>query len=80
MSILLQLQHRIPKVIEGYSGWFHSIDELINKIRYAGMYINQLCIIDLAHGDALVHLGSNPSTDSINLPQTDSLVEQLHHH
>lgn len=58
--------------LQGYSGWFHSNDELINKIWYAGAYTNQLCTIDPAHGDALVHLGSISSTDTITLPQTDS--------
>lgn len=58
--------------LRGYSGWFHSDDELINKIWYAGAYTNQLCTIDPAHGDALVHLGSISSTDNISLPHTDT--------
>lgn len=56
--------------LRGYTGWFHSDDELINKIWYAGAYTNQLCTIDPAHGNALVHLGSVSSSDNITLPQT----------
>jgi hypothetical protein len=57
--------------LRDYSGWFHSDDELINRIWYAGAYTNQLCTIKPARGNALVHLGSISSTDNISLPQTD---------
>lgn len=57
--------------LQNYSGWFHSDDELINRIWYAGAYTNQLCTIDPAHGDALVHLNTISSTETIPLPQTD---------
>lgn len=58
--------------LQDYSGWFNSDDELINKIWYAGAYTNQLCTINPAHGNALVHLGSISSTDNIQLPKTDT--------
>lgn len=58
--------------LRAYQGWFHSDDELINKIWYAGAYTNQLCTINPAEGNALVHLGSISSSDNITLPQTDS--------
>lgn len=57
--------------LRGYTGWFHSDDELINKIWYAGAYTNQLCTIDPAHGNALVHLG-NASSNNITHLQTVS--------
>lgn len=58
--------------LRGYTGWFHSDDELINKIWYAGAYTNQLCTINPSQGNALVHLGSISSSDNITLPQTDT--------
>ncbi|KAJ5641822.1 hypothetical protein N7490_005822 [Penicillium lividum] len=36
-----------------YTGWFHSDDELINKLWYAGAYTNQLCTIDPTAGDSI---------------------------
>ncbi|KAJ5953589.1 hypothetical protein N7454_000485 [Penicillium verhagenii] len=39
--------------LRGYTGWFHSDDELINKIWYAGAYTNQLCTIDPTAGDSI---------------------------
>ncbi|KAJ4362511.1 hypothetical protein N0V83_010605 [Neocucurbitaria cava] len=39
-----------------YTGWFHSDDDLLNRIWYAGAYTNQLCTIDPHYGDALVHI------------------------
>ncbi|KAI3402130.1 hypothetical protein diail_59 [Diaporthe ilicicola] len=40
--------------LQGYTGYFHSNDELLNRIWYAGAYTNQLCDIDPHHGDAVV--------------------------
>jgi hypothetical protein len=56
--------------LRGYTGYFHSDDELLNKIWYAGAYTNQLCTIDPAYGDALPLLGIADSGDNITLPQT----------
>ncbi|KAJ5577446.1 uncharacterized protein N7459_006410 [Penicillium hispanicum] len=58
--------------LRAYQGWFHSNDELINQIWYAGAYTNQLCTINPTHGNALVHLDSISSSDNITLPQTDT--------
>ncbi|KAF3767680.1 family 78 glycoside hydrolase [Cryphonectria parasitica EP155] len=41
--------------LQGYTGYFHSDDELINRVWYAGAYTNQLCSIDPQYGDALIH-------------------------
>jgi hypothetical protein len=58
--------------LRAYSGYFHSDDELVNKIWYAGAYTNQLCTINPKHGNSLVHLGSISSGDDIQLPETDT--------
>jgi hypothetical protein len=58
--------------LRGYTGYFHCDDELVNRVWYAGAYTNQLCTINPAHGNALVHLGTISSTDNITLPQTDT--------
>ncbi|KAK7734942.1 hypothetical protein SLS53_007719 [Cytospora paraplurivora] len=42
--------------LKAYTGYFHSNDELINRIWYAGAYTNQLCDIDPHHGSALVNV------------------------
>lgn len=56
--------------LQAYTGYFHSDDELLNKIWYAGAYTNQLCTIDPEYGDALPLLGIVKSGDNITLPQT----------
>ncbi|RAH64987.1 putative alpha-L-rhamnosidase A [Aspergillus aculeatinus CBS 121060] len=58
--------------LRGYKGYFHSSDELINRIWYAGAYTLQLCTIDPTTGDSLIWLGVISSSDNITLPQTDS--------
>jgi hypothetical protein len=58
--------------LRAYTGYFHSDDELVNKIWYAGAYTNQLCTINPKHGNSLVHLGSISSNDDIQLPETDT--------
>ncbi|PYH49861.1 putative alpha-L-rhamnosidase A [Aspergillus saccharolyticus JOP 1030-1] len=57
--------------LRGYKGYFHSNDELINRIWYAGAYTLQLCTIDPTAGDSLVWLSAISSSDNITLPQTD---------
>ncbi|POS80562.1 hypothetical protein DHEL01_v201024 [Diaporthe helianthi] len=42
--------------LQAYTGYFHSNDELLNRIWYAGAYTNQLCDIDPAYGNALVNV------------------------
>ncbi|KAJ5305876.1 hypothetical protein N7508_004891 [Penicillium antarcticum] len=58
--------------LRAYTGYFHSDDELINKIWYAGAYTNQLATVNPKHGNSLVHLGTINSGDYIHLPQTDT--------
>lgn len=57
--------------LRAYTGYFHSNDELINKIWYAGAYTNQLCTIDPADGDSLPFLDVITSSDNITLPDTN---------
>ncbi|GLA37017.1 hypothetical protein AnigIFM63309_003516 [Aspergillus niger] len=57
--------------LRAYTGYFHSNDELLNRIWYAGAYTLQLCSIDPTTGDALVGLGVITSSETISLPQTD---------
>lgn len=51
-------------------GYFHSDDELINRIWYAGAYTLQLCTIEPSTGDSLTTLGQISSADNIPLPET----------
>jgi hypothetical protein len=55
-----------------YSGYFHSNDEKINRVWYAGAYTNQLCTINPLHGDSLVHVTTVNSTQNISLPHTNT--------
>ncbi|KAF8583301.1 glycoside hydrolase family 78 protein [Ramaria rubella] len=43
--------------MRAYTGYFHSNDELLNRIWYAGAYTNQLCTIAPSEGNALVQAG-----------------------
>jgi hypothetical protein len=56
--------------LRAYTGYFHSNDELLNRIWYAGAYTNQLCTIDPSMGNALPFLGTITSSDNISLPET----------
>lgn len=56
------MPHYEESQLREYTGYFHSDDELLNRIWYAGAYTNQLCTIDPRHGNALVHLGTVVST------------------
>ncbi|EIN11196.1 bacterial alpha-L-rhamnosidase domain-containing protein [Punctularia strigosozonata HHB-11173 SS5] len=51
------MPHYAEDKLRDYTGYFHSNDELLNRIWYAGAYTNQLCTIDPKHGDALIYLG-----------------------
>ncbi|KAL9107173.1 MAG: hypothetical protein Q9227_007873 [Pyrenula ochraceoflavens] len=48
-----------------YTGYFHSSDEKINRVWYAGAYTNQMCTIDPTTGDSLVHLGAINSSSHV---------------
>ncbi|CDO72451.1 Glycoside Hydrolase Family 78 protein [Trametes cinnabarina] len=54
------MPHWADNSLRNYSGWFHSNDEQLNRIWYAGAYTNQLVTIDPRRGDALIPLGSAP--------------------
>ncbi|KAI3396001.1 hypothetical protein diail_572 [Diaporthe ilicicola] len=56
--------------LTSYTGYFHSNDELLNRIWYAGAYTCQMCSIDPTHGDTLVWLRVINSTEVIELPET----------
>jgi len=47
-----------------YPGYFHSNDEKLNHVWYAGAYTNQICIIDADSGNSLVHLATISSADN----------------
>lgn len=51
--------------LQDYTGYFHSNDESLNRVWYAGAYTNQMCTIDSKAGDSLVHLGKVNSTETI---------------
>ncbi|KAJ4396746.1 hypothetical protein N0V93_000968 [Gnomoniopsis smithogilvyi] len=56
--------------LQAYTGYFHSNDELLNRIWYAGAYTCQLCSIDPTQGDSLIWLNIINSTEVIELPVT----------
>ncbi|KAJ5885852.1 hypothetical protein N7504_011688 [Penicillium tannophilum] len=53
--------------LRNYTGWFHSDDELINNIWYAGAYTNQLCTIEPTAGDSITS-----QSDDIVLPEMNT--------
>ncbi|KAJ5736433.1 uncharacterized protein N7483_001558 [Penicillium malachiteum] len=53
--------------LRDYTGWFHSDDELINRIWYAGAYTNQLATIEPTAGDAITS-----QSDDITVPETNA--------
>ncbi|ORY14279.1 bacterial alpha-L-rhamnosidase domain-containing protein [Clohesyomyces aquaticus] len=63
------MPHWEDDALANYTGYFHTDDELLNRIWYAGAYTNQLCTIDPKHGDALIHLGEINSSvsDAVNV-------------
>ncbi|KAJ7594706.1 bacterial alpha-L-rhamnosidase domain-containing protein [Mycena floridula] len=62
------MPHIDEKDLRNYSGYFHSSDEKLNRVWYAGAYTNQLCTIDPKHGDALIFLRIINSGDDIQTP------------
>jgi hypothetical protein len=51
--------------LQDYSGYFHSNNEALNRVWYAGAYTNQMCTIDTKAGNSLVHLGVVMSNETI---------------
>lgn len=66
-SLHLQFTAAPDQDLRAYTGWFHSDDELINKMWYAGAYTNQLCTIDPTAGDAITS-----QVEGITLPETNA--------
>ncbi|KAM0136265.1 hypothetical protein ACHAO1_004742 [Botrytis cinerea] len=64
------LPHRAENELRAYTGYFHSNDELVNRVWYAGAYTNDMCTIDPTTGDSLVHLGEITSNSTITEPVT----------
>lgn len=53
------MPHVAEDELRNYTGYFHTDDELLNRIWYAGAYTNQMITIDPTHGNSLVHLSQN---------------------
>ncbi|EJF61338.1 Six-hairpin glycosidase, partial [Dichomitus squalens LYAD-421 SS1] len=51
--------------LRNYTGWFHSNDEKLNRVWYAGAYTNQLVTIDPTRGDALNYLNVITSNSTV---------------
>ncbi|KIY72366.1 glycoside hydrolase family 78 protein [Cylindrobasidium torrendii FP15055 ss-10] len=64
------MPHWEDDALQNYTGWFHSNDEKLNRVWYAGAYTIQICTIDPTTGDSLIHLGEITSNDTISLPET----------
>ncbi|KAF2090387.1 glycoside hydrolase family 78 protein [Saccharata proteae CBS 121410] len=62
------MPHYADDELKNYTGYFHSDDELLNRIWYAGAYTNQLCTISPEHGNALVTV----NFDDPSAPQIDT--------
>lgn len=54
------MPHYAEDQLQNYTGWFHSNDELLNRIWYAGAYTINLDTIDPHHGNALVAVFPQP--------------------
>ncbi|KAI8995346.1 bacterial alpha-L-rhamnosidase domain protein [Trametes punicea] len=60
------MPHWPDDALRNYTGWFHSNDEQLNRIWYAGAYTNQLVTIDPKRGNALNHIGQISSNSTVN--------------
>lgn len=68
--VLLNFTAAPTQKLDEYTGYFHSNDELLNRIWYAGAYTNQLSTISPSTGNALPWYQIINSTDDISLPET----------
>ena len=55
-SVLVDFTAAPQQDLQNYTGFFHSNDELLNRIWYAGAYTTQICSIDPSRGNAVVNL------------------------
>lgn len=54
--------------LQAYSGYFHTNDEQLNRVWYAGAYTNDLCTIDPTTGNSLIYLGTINSSSTVRNP------------
>ena len=54
--------------LQDYAGYFHSNDELLNRIWYAGAYTTQLCSLDPNRGNAVVNKPAEQQRGAGELP------------
>ncbi|EXJ88367.1 hypothetical protein A1O1_05297 [Capronia coronata CBS 617.96] len=54
--------------LQEYTGYFHTNDEQLNRVWYAGAYTNELCTIDPTAGNSLIYLGTITSNDTETTP------------
>ncbi|KAJ8059334.1 hypothetical protein OCU04_012292 [Sclerotinia nivalis] len=64
------LPHKAENELRSYTGYFHSNDDQVNRVWYAGAYTNDMCTIDPTAGNSLVHLGEINSNSTITEPVT----------
>ncbi|KAI0768520.1 Six-hairpin glycosidase [Trametes elegans] len=60
------MPHWQDDALRNYSGWFHSNDEQLNRVWYAGAYTNQIITIDPKRGDALIYIGEVNNNSTVN--------------
>jgi hypothetical protein len=53
--------------LQAYAGYFHSNDEVLNRIWYAGAYTCQLCSIDPTRGNAVVNFPAGTHIPGIEI-------------
>ncbi|KAF7871734.1 hypothetical protein EAF04_003841 [Stromatinia cepivora] len=64
------LPHKAENELRSYTGYFHSNDDQVNRVWYAGAYTNDMCTIDPTAGNSLVHAGEIDSNSIITEPLT----------
>jgi Bacterial alpha-L-rhamnosidase 6 hairpin glycosidase domain len=53
--------------LQAYAGYFHSNDEVLNRIWYAGAYTCQLCSIDPTRGNAVINFPAGTHVPGIEI-------------
>ncbi|PIL26419.1 hypothetical protein GSI_12176 [Ganoderma sinense ZZ0214-1] len=67
------MPHWEEDALRSYTGWFHSNDEKLNRVWYAGAYTNQLVTIDPTRGNAIVQIPAGLNL-SVPVSARDSLA------
>ncbi|ESZ95433.1 glycoside hydrolase family 78 protein [Sclerotinia borealis F-4128] len=62
------LPHKAENELRSYTGYFHSNDDQVNRVWYAGAYTNDMCTIDPTAGNSLVYLGVINSNSTVTEP------------